>query len=90
MARRRRHRLAAPEDTGETLLSYEFLVRIPHSGWTASTARWRCHAKPHNRAARASALWICQQKRDLATYLLAFQKIRLDSVKRMSQIQNTS
>ena len=67
---------------------------LPLSTVTASTARWRCHAKPRQTLALcprrlASALDI-SAKRDLAIYLLALIKMRLDSVKRMIQIQNTS
>ena len=45
---------------------------------------------PVRAGARIARRALSLQKRDLATYLLALIKIRLDSVKRMIQIQNTS
>ena len=76
-----------------TPLSYEFLVR-PRSagrrrqrvGGVTQVAPVPLPPRPRRLAPRR---WIAA-KRDLATYLLALIKIRLDSVKRMSQIQNTS
>ena len=55
----------------------EFLTRMLalHRTFDGPSARWRAKKRKH---------------RELATYLLVLIKIRLDSVKRMTKIQNTS
>ena len=65
------------------------MCRMTPRALLLAAGRWR--GSLYRRLYQTSARGLQKQKhRELATYLLVIIKIRLDSVKRMSKIQNIS